>query len=205
MKFFIVAIIAAFAAWLGTPAWATQHPEEAQHELLVANTQIIQDALSKWSDDRHGNTSFARPQGGGYWFPHTITQLIVEGYLEAGIYHNPYTTGTRLNAHDVPPYWNSTAAGNFSYLTQYNEEGYVVGYILLGFGNQSNTGMDIDGDGSNDGVHMIMRGGNIDTPTRKIKWWHDTLPVLIDFDFSGDLKPSHEPTISISEPKRRID
>ena len=85
-----------------------------------------------------------------------------EPYMEQGFYPNPFSADSRadLNASAVPFGWTAAAVGKFTYLPQLSSEGNVTGYVLLLWGASPASGLDVNGDGSPDGVaELLISGG----------------------------------------------
>lgn len=109
-------------------------------------------------------------------YPHSLSQLVVatdghERYIAPGFYHNPFAPGADggLNATQVPFGWTEQAVGNFSYLTQHNDAGEVVAYVLVGYGPATGTGtFSITADEQPDGIIVTMTSGSVDHQTPQV-------------------------------------
>ena len=109
-------------------------------------------------------------------YPYSINELCAQiwsgyrrnlvSYLMPGLYPNPLRSNeaTERNAQCVPFGWDDTLSpGNFSYLTRYDQEsGKVDGYLILGYGPTRDSGMDVDSDGTPDGVIIMLGSHDID-------------------------------------------
>ena len=148
---------------------AAQRDEQAQAQ-LKAELHSVQLWLERWAVDHE----VADGDDGRHWgnnYPAALSQLMQQpccsehpgygGYGAPGFYPNPFGDGdgSSNDARCVPFGWTAEAVGNFSYITQYNELGNVCAYVLIGYASSADTGHDIDGDGSPDGVVIMLAGG----------------------------------------------
>lgn len=161
---------AAFWQQKSAGKWSSEEATDAAAAQLKAELYNVQLWLERWAVDHQvedGNTE--RHWGNNY--PSSINQLMQSpccpehpqggSYGVPGFYPNPYTNAgsNGHNALCLPFGWTSQHAGNFSYITQYNELGNVCAYVLLGYADDRHAGHDIDGDGKPDGVVIMLAGG----------------------------------------------
>lgn len=143
---------------------------DAQLKLVKNGLHNVQLAIERYGIDHSIGT---KPDFESR-YPHSLSQLVRKQginnlpYIEPGFYHNPYAPGEagELNAMQVPFGWGEATVGNFSYLTQYNEDGEVVAYVLVGYGPL--TGVEtfsITADDQPDGIIVTMTSGNVDHST----------------------------------------
>lgn len=92
-------------------------------------------------------------------YPEDITELQETGLLpsetDPTYPRNPYTANpVRFIDFKTKPF-----AGEITYIPVKEGE-RVKGYYLLGYGDRSNRGLDVDGDGKPDNVIIVMQGPN---------------------------------------------
>ncbi|MCB1217961.1 hypothetical protein KDL44_11250 [bacterium] len=160
------------AYWEGVAGdeWDAEQRDEQARTQLKSELHSIQLWLERWAVD-HDLTDEAGDRSWGNNYPPALSQLMQQpccsehpahrAYGEPDFYPNPFGKGdgNSNNARCVPFGWTAEAVGNFSYITQYNELGNVCAYVLIGYDSSADGGHDIDGDGEQDGVVIMLAGG----------------------------------------------
>ncbi len=150
--------------------WTEEQMTEQSETQLKSELHSLQLALERWAMAHEIEDGDAdRHWGNNY--PDSLSQLMIVpccpehpdsgAYAQPGFYPNPFSdVGVdNFNARSVPFGWKPGVAGNFSYITQYNELGNVCAYVLIAWGGTQGSGHDIDGDGQADGAVIMLAGG----------------------------------------------
>ncbi len=124
-----------------------QAPAENPDDAVVrSNVHCVEVNLVTW----------ARQNGGLY--PASLTSDLLRDEHNDVLY-NPYWF--EVQAHPVAFTAGKARNGHISYIPVY--DGYEIkDYILLGFGNDSNAGEDVDGDGKPDNVIQVSTSSGIE-------------------------------------------
>ena len=113
---------------------------EVEH---MSGCHSIAIALSRYAEDHEGQ------------YP-PDTDILLDGNYLTFFPHNVISgePGTYVQMEDIP-FGSEYFEGNFTYLPVY-EGDQVIGYYLIAYGYQNRAGMDVDGDGDDDHVILVL-------------------------------------------------
>jgi hypothetical protein len=117
-----------------------------------SNLHTIQDALERWADDHEG------------LYPAEINILIEDEYMAT----MPFKAGSARRMRNIAS-GSDQYEGNFSYLQEIDDD-KIQGYYLVGYGSETSKGYDIDCDGSDDHVIIVLgRYGDQETGLKELQ------------------------------------
>jgi hypothetical protein len=130
------------------PQWASE-----ADTILKLQLHQVQLAVERWSTDHSADDTDI--------YPETLEPVIAEGYIAAGFYTNPVTAwrADELNAAVVA--LGQWSPGDFSYVP-YLRDGACRGYLIAGYGCRRTGGHDYNGDGTGDGIVIVLSSGQND-------------------------------------------
>ena len=112
--------------------------EKAWEAETKSNLRTIQDALERWANDHEG------------LYPADIDLLIEDGYLAT----MPFKAGSARHIRNIA-FGSSQFEGDFTYVQEIDDD-KIQGYFLVGYGSETSKGYDINCDGSDDHVIMVL-------------------------------------------------
>jgi len=116
-------------------------------DMTKQNLHGVQLALERYAVDNYPD----------HCYPESIDQIVLEQYMQPGLYPNSILgISVENSAMDVPFGWSDIAPGNFTYLKYYDGNGNVEGYVLVAYGVSLEDTMDVTGNGRLDGVIITL-------------------------------------------------
>ena len=121
--------------------------------MIKARLHQVQLAVERWGVDH------SSPNSDDSTYPMSMDDVVEKGYAEKGFYANPITASSLKDRNAQARPFGQWSAGDFSYVPQVMD-GKCIGYMLVAYGAKPDDGWDVNDDGKNDGVIIVLTSGS---------------------------------------------